>query len=134
MSYHNGGDVAQLIDKMGMLDQQTAAAIAKQALCGLSYLHLSDVVHQDFKADNLVLAGNLNVTIIDFGIARKKGDLRVRMGTPQYMCPELYTPCWRLCRHAHRHVGLRRFLLPGSLWLFPIRTGCKHLPRCNASD
>lgn len=58
----------------------------------IDYLHALSIVHRDIKLENLVLDGQWDARLIDFGAAQavKKGDkLSVLQGTPAYMAPEV---------------------------------------------
>jgi serine/threonine protein kinase len=64
--------------------------IAGRQLCaGLAAAHERGVLHRDFKPANVMLDGDGNVRITDFGLAVAADQAAgVRAGTPQYMAPE----------------------------------------------
>ncbi len=50
------------------------------------------VLHRDLKPSNVMIDGDGNVRITDFGIATTSGDSSTEIaGTPQYMAPEQFT-------------------------------------------
>lgn len=65
--------------------------IAVQAARGLRYSHGSGLVHQDVKPGNILLTGDWDAKVADFGLARAKGRLNGGLAasagyTPEY-CP-----------------------------------------------
>jgi serine/threonine protein kinase len=79
--------------------QQVLAAF-HQAGAGLAHAHESGVVHRDFKPDNVVIADDGRVLVVDFGLAHRsatqpEAETKALMlwsggvvGTPEYMPPE----------------------------------------------
>ena len=81
---------------------ETAAGIMKSMLAGLGEAHRMGVVHRDLKPENVLLAGDpdagdFNLKILDFGIAKAIGAAPATrsgggpIGTPIYMAPEQMT-------------------------------------------
>ena len=64
----------------------------EQILHGLGYLHARNIVHQDFKTENVLINPRGEVWIIDFSVARTWSELRVHpeeiTGTMGWMAPE----------------------------------------------
>jgi serine/threonine-protein kinase len=89
MEYVDGEDVASLVRRIGRLPQDKAIDIARQICAGLAAAHERGVLHRDLKPANVMLDGDGNVRLTDFGLASAIGDATaVRAGTPQYMAPE----------------------------------------------
>ncbi|MFE2043775.1 protein kinase [Streptomyces sp. NPDC059477] len=72
-----------------------AASIVAQICTVLSYAHAIPVVHRDLKPDNILIATNGTVKVLDFGIAKLLGTDVTRLtaagdriGTSRYMPPE----------------------------------------------
>lgn len=62
---------------------------------GMCYLHGAGVVHRDLKPANILVSEHMQCKIADFGLSKVKQEsmtLRSRVGTPQYMAPELLSP------------------------------------------
>ena len=93
MEYVDGEDLASLLRRIGRLPQDKAIDIARQICAGLAAAHERGVLHRDLKPANIMLDGDGNVRITDFGLAVAAGDTTAELaGTPQYMAPELLAP------------------------------------------
>jgi hypothetical protein len=93
MELVSGGTLGDLMRARGRVDQYEAASIAAGIADGLEAAHVRGVLHRDLKPDNVLLDGEGQPKIADFGIARlaaataitRTGEL---LGTPQYLAPE----------------------------------------------
>ena len=88
-----GGDLLNYVRKRRKLKEPYAKYVFKQLMEGISYLHQNKVVHRDIKLDNVLLDGNGQVKIGDYGVSKKvnKDDemLFEQCGTPAYIAPEI---------------------------------------------
>jgi serine/threonine protein kinase len=90
MEYVDGEDLATLLRRIGRLPQDKAIDIARQLAAGIAAAHERGVLHRDLKPANVMIDGDGNVRITDFGLAIAAGDVTAsRAGTPQYMSPEI---------------------------------------------
>ena len=63
--------------------------VFKAVADGMVHMHRRQVCHGDLKPNNIILSRSGDVKIIDFGLARIKGEVVERIqGTPEYMAPE----------------------------------------------
>ena len=95
MEYVKGVTLKQIIRKKGALPLGIGLRIAKQTASALAAAHDEGVLHRDVKPQNIILTPTSEVKIMDFGIARPKGQEGTGMtatgliiGTPDYMSPE----------------------------------------------
>ena len=97
MEYVDGEDLASLLRRIGRFPTDKAVDIARQLCAGVSAAHERGVIHRDLKPANVMVDGEGNVRITDFGIATghrlrpaQAGNVDADVtGTPQYMAPEL---------------------------------------------
>ena len=70
----------------------------KQMLQTIHFSHSMGVTHRDLKPENIMLDDQFNIRIADFGFAAPvegktcEGFLLTKLGTKNYMAPELLTP------------------------------------------
>ena len=92
MEYVEGKSIKELI-KEKALSIQEILDISIQVAEGLNAAHKKGIVHRDIKSDNIMLAREGLVKIMDFGLAKLKGVSKLTktgttLGTMQYMSPE----------------------------------------------
>src|SRR5262249_21208404 len=115
MEYVDGEDLASLLRRIGRFPQDKAIDVARQFCAGIAAAHERGVVHRDLKPANVMIDGDGNVRITDFGIATAATDIGVDVaGTPQYMAPELL---------AGKPASIKSDLYALGLILFEIFTG-----------
>jgi eukaryotic-like serine/threonine-protein kinase len=99
MEYVAGRSGAQILQRHGPVDADTAGEIGIQACAGLDYAHRRGIIHRDVKPGNLMItggpvgSGELVVKLTDFGIARAIEQTRITqvgsvVGTAAYLSPE----------------------------------------------
>src|SRR5438046_476732 len=93
MELLEGTPLSRLIRKGGPLPAALAVRILLQTASALAAAHAAGVIHRDLKPDNIHLAKNNTVKILDFGVAKMAGAGRLTrtgmvFGTPHYMSPE----------------------------------------------
>lgn len=79
--------------KSGLLEIDNAVLIASQVADGLQEAHEKEIVHRDIKPANIMLTEKGQAKIVDFGIAKLVGQVRLTrtgttIGTVAYMSPE----------------------------------------------
>lgn len=94
MEYASGGELFEHILAHRYLKERDACRFFAQLVAGVSYLHGQNIVHRDLKLENLLLDGQRNVIITDFGFANRSSNdpdslLLTSCGSPCYAAPEL---------------------------------------------
>ena len=100
MEFLQGPSLAEEMKNHPQQVRENLRTIATQLLLALEHAHAHEVAHRDLKPSNIILCrdenGDLNVKLIDFGIARQldadAGKTLTRstaiLGSPGYMSPE----------------------------------------------
>ncbi|KAK0570706.1 hypothetical protein LWI29_005282 [Acer saccharum] len=96
LEYMDGGSLADFLKKVRTIPEPYLAAITKQVLKGLWYLHREKhIIHRDLKPSNLLINHSGEVKITDFGVsaimASTSGQANTFVGTYNYMSPERIT-------------------------------------------
>ncbi|NXA89521.1 PAK3 kinase, partial [Melanocharis versteri] len=94
MEYMDGGTLRDLISKM-YLSEDEIAAVSRECLQGLDFLHSNHVIHRDVKSCNILLRTDGSVKLADFGLSAQlipEWNQRSSVtGTSGWMAPEVVT-------------------------------------------
>ncbi|XP_074574316.1 mitogen-activated protein kinase kinase SIPKK-like isoform X2 [Curcuma longa] len=93
LEYMDGGSLGDFLKLVKTIPEPYLAAICKQVLRGLIYLHHDKhIIHRDLKPSNILINHRGEVKISDFGvsaiIASSSGQRDTLIGTYNYMSPE----------------------------------------------
>ncbi|MGN9784064.1 serine/threonine-protein kinase [Nonomuraea sp. ZG12] len=88
MELVNGVSLRELVRSQGPTGPEAALTVLKGSLQGLAAAHAMGVVHRDFKPENVIVQGDGESKLVDFGIAVMAGEGTSAAGTPPYMAPE----------------------------------------------
>jgi serine/threonine protein kinase/tetratricopeptide (TPR) repeat protein len=92
MEYVEGETVKKKIQS-GQISMDEVLNIATQTAEALQEAHEHDITHRDIKSENIMVTPKGQVKVMDFGLAKLKGQKTltkagVKMGTVSYMSPE----------------------------------------------
>lgn len=102
MQYLEGETLADLTRRTA-LDREKVLNISRQIIAAVAFAHSHGVIHRDLKPANIMVSGNGQVKVLDFGLAKNIGPMADRlsgrslsfpsqmglvMGTVSYMSPE----------------------------------------------
>ena len=91
MEFVDGENLASLARRIGRFPLDKALAVSRQVAEGLAAAHAKGLLHRDLKPANVMLDGQGQVRLTDFGLAGLAETLSredVQSGTPAYMSPE----------------------------------------------
>ncbi|GLZ41751.1 serine/threonine-protein kinase [Actinokineospora sp. NBRC 105648] len=93
MEYIEGQPLADRVTTGGPLDDVAVARLWITMAGALSAAHAKGVLHRDVKPSNIIIDPDGNAHLIDFGIARSKGDSTLTatgmmVGTPDFLASE----------------------------------------------
>ncbi|CDR97367.1 protein kinase domain containing protein, putative [Babesia bigemina] len=92
MEYVEGGELFDYISQNSRLNEPEAVRIMRQILSAVHFCHSKMICHRDIKPENVLLDGNMDVKLGDFGLSnsmRYGTCLKTPCGSPNYASPEV---------------------------------------------
>ncbi|XP_059191671.1 receptor-interacting serine/threonine-protein kinase 3-like [Centropristis striata] len=98
LEFMKRGSVENLLDLSGRPPWPLVFRWAYQVAQGLEFLHFNELIHQDLKPSNVLLDGDFNAKLADFGLTRVSASvaksntdtMEWSVGTYQYKPPEAF--------------------------------------------
>ncbi|XP_063239085.1 ribosomal protein S6 kinase beta-2-like [Bacillus rossius redtenbacheri] len=120
---HYAGDLTAVLEDLGFLPEDQARLVLAQLFTALHTLHSLGMMHRDVKAGNVLVDGEGNVVLADYGLCSEPAEegclvRRTFCGTIEYLAPEvlLRTPPGYTAAVDFWSAGVLGFeLLTGSL-------------------
>uniref|UniRef100_A0A8C3YUH3 non-specific serine/threonine protein kinase n=1 Tax=Catagonus wagneri TaxID=51154 RepID=A0A8C3YUH3_9CETA len=91
--FAKNGEMFDYLTSHGHLSESEARKKFWQILSAVEYCHSHHIVHRDLKTENLLLDGNMDIKLADFGFGNfyKSGEpLSTWCGSPPYAAPEVF--------------------------------------------
>ncbi|XP_056347457.1 serine/threonine-protein kinase PAK 3-like [Oenanthe melanoleuca] len=92
MEYVDGGTLTSVLVRVFM-EERLIAAISRECLKALDFLHSKNVIHRDVKSDNILLGLDGSVKLTDFGLCaqltKERSTRCTVLGSPYWVAPEI---------------------------------------------
>lgn len=94
MELVQGKELFEHLKIHGPMEEKQAARIFYQITKTVQYLHKLGIAHRDIKTENIMIDGDFNAKLIDFGLAKtfnstEENFLTTFCGSPSYTAPEI---------------------------------------------
>lgn len=99
MKLYEGGDLFDfawaLIDREKTVSLEDRVTLCRKILQGVAGVHKRNIIHRDIKPENILLDGETNPALCDFGLATTKDDrshlgIKQNAGSAEYLAPEIH--------------------------------------------
>jgi serine/threonine protein kinase len=124
MEYIEGETLQANKMKGGLKDEQSIFAVMTQLLAAVETVHNAGMLHRDIKPDNILIANNNRVVLIDFGSARDYEEAKTL--TQSTILTPGYAPIEQYSNRAKRGAFTDIYALGATLYF--LLTGQKPLP------
>jgi len=85
-----GGELFMRLREVMAFKEDVARFYAANVVSCFAYLHSKDIIYRDLKPENLLIAGDGYLKVVDFGFAKTILDKTYTLcGTPEYLAPEI---------------------------------------------
>ncbi|HXW43413.1 MAG TPA: protein kinase, partial [Streptosporangiaceae bacterium] len=88
MELIDGVSLREILAHQGSTTPEAALVVLHGSLLGLAAAHRRQVVHRDYKPENVLVNGDGASKLTDFGLAARTGDHPIPAGTLRYVAPE----------------------------------------------
>lgn len=89
MEYAENGEIFDFIAESGKFSEPEARYYFHQLIEALEYMHSEGYAHRDIKPENILLDGEYNLKVADFGFTTSDKVSKSKKGTYGYMAPEI---------------------------------------------
>ena len=90
MELIDGVSLRKILTGQGKTTPEAALVVLRGSLLGLAAAHQHGVVHRDYKPENVLVNGDGDSKLTDFGIAARAGESPIAAGTLVYAPPEQF--------------------------------------------
>ena len=100
----SGGELFRQLKVQRAFTNNQCKFYAAEVFCALEFLHACNILHRDLKPENVMIDVSGHIKLIDFGFAKplaKSGRCYTKLGTANYLAPELLVGRERLAREGY---------------------------------